>query len=153
MVKLKKKVDSQSKEPAKVLVGQDERLSVADILGVEHHGGWIYAFILAVIAVAVLITAVGVVGQAQRSHELYRDLSKLQEEFRQLQTDNQRMLIEQQAFSVTPQMIHRATGELGMFYPTFSDRMVIQINPMLVTHESMAVASQPMVQLASGVSQ
>lgn len=123
----------------------DKRLNFSEIFGVEHHGGWIYMFILGVIVLALVGTAIGVVGQVQH---YYRDLNYLQqlhEEAHTLRMENQRMLLEQQTFSATPQIMRRAV-ELGMFYPNFTDRMIIEVNPQVVTHQS--VASVP---LASGV--
>lgn len=149
MVMSKKKITPALRENEKVLSKEDERLNFAEVFGVENHGGWVYAFIFGVIIVAVLGTAIGVVGQVQYYHREYKKLLVLQEEFRQLQIENQSLLLEQQTFSATPQMMNRAMNELGMFYPNVSDRIIIEVNPNVVTHQSVAVAFHP----ASGVRQ
>ena len=45
---------------------------------------------------------------------------------RKLQVEHQRLLIEQQTFSATPQIASRAVAELGMFSPTLKDKLIIQ---------------------------
>jgi cell division protein FtsL len=45
---------------------------------------------------------------------------------RKLQVEHQRLLIEQQTFSATPQIASRAVAELGMYSPTLKDKLIIQ---------------------------
>jgi len=45
---------------------------------------------------------------------------------RKLQIEHQRLLIEQQTFSATPQIASRAVAELGMYSPTLKDKLIIQ---------------------------
>ena len=45
---------------------------------------------------------------------------------RKLQIEHQRLLIEQQTFSATPQIASRAVAELGMFSPMLEDKLIIQ---------------------------
>ena len=78
--------------------------------------------------IAILGTGVQTVEQVQQYHQEYGQLQQLKKDFRALQIEHQQMLIEQQAFSATPQVTNRAVTELNMFYPNVSDRMIINNN-------------------------
>ncbi|UNU72668.1 cell division protein FtsL [Moraxella nasovis] len=81
--------------------------------------------VLGVLFVACLWAGASVARQTQEHHNAYRDLQKLKSEMIRLKIEEQRLLIEQQTFSSTPQVAQRATTELGMFFPTNDDRQVI----------------------------
>lgn len=131
--------------------GDIVKLTIADILDSEYRGISLYAIAMLVLIVAALWTGTKVVEQIQTYHQTYSELLKLKRDFRQLQIERQRMLIEQQTFSATPQVTHRAVTELNMFYPNFSDRMIIHANslvappatPIPVQSHTPAPVSQP----------
>ena len=102
--------------------------SIAEVLDSEYRGVSLYAVAMLVLVIAMLWTGVSVVEQIQNYHQQYGELQTLKKQFRQLQMEHQRMLIEQQTFSGTPQVTNRAATELNMFYPDFSDRMIIHAN-------------------------
>lgn len=81
--------------------------------------------ILVVLIIAIIWTGVSISVQTQARHEAYRNLQTLKKELTQMQVEEQRLLIEQQTFSATPQVARRAVSELGMFFPTGDNRRVI----------------------------
>lgn len=85
----------------------------------------LYRLILMVLFVAIMWTGVGIAKQTQAHHEAYRQLQQLKEELTAMQVEKQRLLIEQQTFSATPQIARRAVSELGMFFPVGDSRRII----------------------------
>lgn len=85
----------------------------------------LYRVILAVLFVAIMWTGVGIAKQTQTHHEAYRQLQQLKNELTAMQVEEQRLLIEQQTFSATPQVARRAVSELGMFFPAGDNRRII----------------------------
>ena len=77
---------------------------------------WVLRLVLAVL---------GIVTQTQERHETYIELQKRSRELNELKIEEQRLMIEQQTFSATPQVAQRAVSELGMFFPTNENRRVI----------------------------
>ena len=106
--------------------------SISEMLDTEYRGVSLYAVAMMLLVIAILWTGVSVVEQIQTYHQQYGELQKLKKQFRQLQMEHQRMLIEQQTFSATPQVTNRAVTELNMFYPNLSDRMIIHDNKVTV---------------------
>lgn len=91
------------------------------------NGGvlWMLRLVLAILVVMIFATALGIVTQTQTRHETYIELQKLSRELNLLKIEEQRLMIEQQTFSATPQVASRAVSELGMFFPTADSRRVI----------------------------
>lgn len=81
--------------------------------------------ILGLLVAAIIWTGVSISVQTQAHHEAYRNLQKLKKELTAMQVEEQRLLIEQQTFSATPQVARRAVSELGMFFPAGDSRRVI----------------------------
>ena len=130
-------------------------VSISEMLDTEYRGISLYAVAMMLLIIAILWTGVSVVEQIQTYHQQYGELQKLKKQFRQLQMEHQRMLIEQQTFSATPQVTNRAVTELNMFYPNLSDRMIIHDNKVTVlgnsandatSNESSAAVSNPETQ-------
>lgn len=109
-------------------IGDSHNPRIVDILDSEYRGISLYAVSMLLLVIAILWTGISVVEQIQTYHKSYNQLSKLKRDFRALQIEHQRMMIEQQTFSGTPQVTNRAATELNMFYPDFSDRMIIHAN-------------------------
>lgn len=110
--------------------------NIADILDNEYRGVSLYTVAMGLLVVAILWTGVKTAQQVQSYHHIYGEMTKLKQDFRQLQIERQRMLIEQQTFSATPQVTNRAVTELNMFYPNLSDRMIIHDNKVVVPIET-----------------
>lgn len=81
--------------------------------------------ILIILIMLIFWTALSIVKQTNERHQVHIDIRKLEIELVQLRTEEQRLMIEQQTFSATPQVASRAVSELGMFFPTGENRRVI----------------------------
>lgn len=81
--------------------------------------------ILAILVMLILWSGIKVVEQTQLRHQVHIDIRKLNVEIEDLQTEEQRLMIEQQTFSATPQVASRAVSELGMFFPTGENRRLL----------------------------
>ncbi len=81
--------------------------------------------ILAILVLLIFWTAVSIVEQTNERHQVHIQIRKLDLELGDLRTEEQRLMIEQQTFSATPQVASRAVSELGMFFPTGENRRVI----------------------------
>lgn len=125
--------------------------TIADILDSDYRGISLYAVAMTVLVVAILWTGIKTAEQIQDYHHLYGKMNTLKKEFRQLQIERQRMLIEQQTFSATPQVTNRAVAELNMFYPNLSDRMIINANKVVTTDKGLPTASDEPVAASQSV--
>ncbi len=85
----------------------------------------LYWLVIMGLIVAILITGVAISKQTQERHNTYGHLQTLKEEFIKLQTEEQRLRIEQQTFGSTSQVVRRSVDELGMFFPHKEHRQVI----------------------------
>lgn len=117
------------KTRAKTRAPGSEKLSELDGLISEQKSLSVYGLAMLVIILLILWTGVLTVEQVQDYHHQYTELQKLKREQRKLEIEHQRLLIEQQTFSATPQIAKRAVAELNMYYPQLSDRMILQSNP------------------------
>ncbi|MBE0407640.1 cell division protein FtsL [Psychrobacter sp. AOP22-C1-22] len=86
----------------------------------------IYVVILLLLAAAILWSGIKTAEGVQQYHQDYKTLQDMKKQERKLQVEHQRLLIEQQTFSATPQIASRAVAELGMFSPTLKDKLIIQ---------------------------
>lgn len=105
--------------------------TIADILDTDYRGISLYTVAMLLLTIAILWTGIKTAQQIQEYHHVYGQMTKLKKDFRQLQIERQRMLIEQQTFSGTPQVTNRAVTQLNMFYPNLSDRMIIHANTVV----------------------
>lgn len=105
---------------------------IREILQNDYQGISPYSVAMLLLVLAILWTGTQVVQQVQDYHEAYSKLLVLKKSFRHMQVERQRMLIEQQTFSATPQVTNRAVSELNMFYPNVSDRMIINNNGTII---------------------
>lgn len=126
----KKTKPSTTKKPLEKLKkakpAKAETPSPTEFMATEYKGVSIYAMAMAILIALILWTGIATVQQVQAYHQQYGNLQQLKKDYRKLQIENQRLLIEQQTFSATPQIASRAVAELNMFYPQLSDRMIIQ---------------------------
>ena len=86
----------------------------------------IYVAILLLLAAAIVWSGIKTAESIQQYHQDYKALQDMKKQERTLQIEHQRLLIEQQTFSATPQIASRAVSELGMYTPTFKDKLIIQ---------------------------
>lgn len=87
---------------------------------------------LVVLIGLILWSGIAIVEQTQHRHQVYKQIRTLDLQLAALKTEEQRLMIEQQTFSATPQVASRAVGELGMFFPSGANRRVLspQVNPV-----------------------
>lgn len=86
----------------------------------------IYVAILLLLAAAIIWSGIKTAEGIQQYHQDYKALQDMKKQERKLQIEHQRLLIEQQTFSATPQIASRAVAELGMFSPMLEDKLIIQ---------------------------
>ena len=86
----------------------------------------IYVAILVLLAAGIVWSGIKTAEGVQQYHQDYKTLQDMKKQERNLQVEHQRLLIEQQTFSATPQIASRAVAELGMFSPTLKDKLIIQ---------------------------
>ena len=101
--------------------------SISEMLDTEYRGVSLYTVAIMLLVIAILWTGVSVVEQIQTYHQQYGELQKLKKQFRQLQMEHQRMLIEQQTFGATAQIGSRAVTQLRMFSPPAAKTVVISL--------------------------
>lgn len=99
---------------------------VGEILAKRFGGVSIYVVFMLLLAVAIVMTGVKAAEQVQQYHQDYKTLQDMKKQYRKLQVEHQRLLIEQQTFSATPQIASRAVAELGMFTPRLKDKLILQ---------------------------
>ena len=86
----------------------------------------IYVGVLLLLAVAIVWSGIKTAEEVQQYHQDYKTLQDMKKQERTLKIEHQRLLIEQQTFSATPQIVSRAVAELGMYSPKLQDKMIIQ---------------------------
>ena len=86
----------------------------------------IYVVVLVLLAAAIVWSGIKTAEEVQQYHQDYKTLQDMKKQERKLQIEHQRLLIEQQTFSATPQIASRAVAELGMYSPTLKDKLIIQ---------------------------
>ena len=86
----------------------------------------IYVVVLLLLAGAIVWSGIKTAEAVQQYHQDYKTLQDMKKQERKLQVEHQRLLIEQQTFSATPQIASRAVAELGMYSPTLKDKLIIQ---------------------------
>ena len=101
-------------------------LEISEFLTKRYRGVSVYGAVMILLAIGIIWTAVLTAEQVQQYHEDYMALQKMKVEHRNLQIENQRLVIEQQTFSATPQIASRAVTQLGMYSPTTKDKLILQ---------------------------
>ena len=101
-------------------------MDVGEVFVRRFHVVRIYAVIMLALAAAIIWTGIKTAESVQQYHQDYKSLQDMKKQERKLQIERQRLLIEQQTFSATPQIAGRAVAELGMYSPTLKDKLIIQ---------------------------
>ena len=99
---------------------------VGDLFGRKFNVSSIYVAILILLAAGIVWSGIKTAEGVQQYRQDYKTLQDMKKQERKLQVEHQRLLIEQQTFSATPQIASRAVAELGMFSPTLKDKLIIQ---------------------------
>ncbi|WP_288775844.1 cell division protein FtsL [uncultured Psychrobacter sp.] len=116
---------ANNKSPSSNPIDKDS-LEISDFLTKRYRGVSVYGAVMILLAIGIIWTAVLTAEQVQQYHEDYMVLQKMKVEHRNLQIENQRLVIEQQTFSATPQIASRAVTQLGMYSPTTKDKLILQ---------------------------
>lgn len=87
----------------------------------------VYRLLIIVLTALILLTGVSIVLQTQERHHTYQRLQALKKEYNVLAKDTERLLIEQQTFGSTAQIVNVSADELGMFYPAKQQRQIITL--------------------------
>ena len=116
---------ANNKSPSSNPIDRDS-LEISEFLTKRYRGVSVYGAVMILLAIGIIWTAVLTAEQVQQYHEDYMALQKMKVEHRNLQIENQRLVIEQQTFSATPQIASRAVTQLGMYSPTTKDKLILQ---------------------------
>ena len=100
----------------------------------------IYVVLLLLLAAGIVWSGIKTAEGVQQYHQDYKTLQDMKKQQRKLQVEHQRLLIEQQTFSATPQIASRAVSELNMYTPTLKDKLIIQLGAPVATVEAKVAA-------------
>lgn len=100
----------------------------------------IYVVVLLLLAASIIWSGIKTAETVQQYHQDYRTLQDMKKQQRTLQVEHQRLLIEQQTFSATPQIASRAVAELGMYSPTLEDKLIIQPGAPVIEGDTIVTA-------------
>ncbi len=118
--------DEPNEIDGNVNANDDDSVSLGEMLSERYWGISAYLVIMLSLAGAIIWTAVAIAEQVQQHHADYTTLQTLQEESHALEVEHQRLIIEQQTFSATPQIASRAVSQMGMFSPKTEDKLILQ---------------------------
>lgn len=96
------------------------------LIGFRFNVVRLYVGVMLVLAAFIVWSGIRTAEQTQQYHQDYKTLQDMKKQERMLKVEHQRLLIEQQTFSATPQIASRAVTELGMFSPALSDKIIVQ---------------------------
>lgn len=122
-------------------------MDVGELFAKRFNVVSIYVVILLLLAGAIIWSGIKTAENVQQYHQDYKTLQDMKKQERKLQIEHQRLLIEQQTFSATPQIASRAVSELGMYSPTLKDKLIIQpgvaaVLPSTATNEQESLATE-----------
>ena len=115
-----------SDKPASRRAATPPNADVGELFVRKFNLSNIYVAILVLLAAGIVWSGIKTAEGVQQYHQDYKTLQDMKKQERKLQVEHQRLLIEQQTFSATPQIASRAVAELGMFSPTLKDKLIIQ---------------------------
>ncbi len=113
---------------------------VGEIFAQRFNVVSIYVVLLLLLATSIVWSGIKTAEGIQQYHQDYKTLQDMKKQQRKLQVEHQRLLIEQQTFSATPQIASRAVSELNMYTPTLKDKLIIQLGAPVATAEPKASA-------------
>lgn len=104
----------------------DATMDMSELLSSRSTVRGIYVVAMLLLAIAIVWSGIKTAEEVQQYHQDYKTLQDMKQQERTLKIEHQRLLIEQQTFSATPQIASRAVAELGMFSPALQNKMIIQ---------------------------
>lgn len=123
-------VDSDRQSPASPHHTQQDSqqngADVAELLSRRYRGVSIYMAIMVILVIGIVGTGIKIAEQTVQYRQDYQMLKNKEKMLNQLQIEHQRLLIEQQTFSATPQIAARAVAELRMYSPKLSEKLIVQ---------------------------
>ncbi len=121
MLKLKK---SKVTEPEKEF--DDKATKNKNLVSEKSKYPYGFITIMSILVVAILATGILTSAQIHEYRQNYEKLQKSKRTYMDLRVEYRRLLIEQQTFSTTQTIASRAVTELHMYFPSFSDKMILQ---------------------------
>ncbi|WP_367105420.1 cell division protein FtsL [uncultured Psychrobacter sp.] len=115
-----------SDKPANRRTALPDSTDIGEMFARRFNVVSIYVVVLLMLAGAIIWSGIRTAEDVQQYHQDYKTLQDMKKQERKLQIEHQRLLIEQQTFSATPQIASRAVAELGMYSPTLQDKLIIQ---------------------------
>lgn len=105
---------------------QQDGADVAELLSRRYRGVSIYLTVMVALVIGIVGTGIKIAEQTVQYRQDYQTLKHKEKTLNQLQIERQRLLIEQQTFSATPQIAARAVAELRMYSPKLSEKLIVQ---------------------------
>lgn len=139
MVSKRQQSKSPNRRNKKAVQPENE---VVEILAKRYGGISLFMLVMLLLAAAIIFTGVKSALQVQQYHQDYKNLQLLKKQYLQLQIEHNRLMIEQQTFSATPQIAARAVAELNMYSPTVKDKIIVQPQAMSANAQSSEQVAQ-----------
>lgn len=105
---------------------QHDGSDLADLLSHRYRGVSIYLVVMIALVIGIIGTGINIAEQTMQYRQDYQTLKNKEKTLSQLQIEHQRLLIEQQTFSATPQIAARAVAQLRMYSPKLSEKLIVQ---------------------------
>lgn len=105
---------------------QHDGSDLADLLSHRYRGVSIYLVAMIALVIGIIGTGINIAEQTMQYRQDYQTLKNKEKTLSQLQIEHQRLLIEQQTFSATPQIAARAVAQLRMYSPKLSEKLIVQ---------------------------
>lgn len=129
-----------SRKPKSDRVASSNHKDVGEMFVQRFSAVKIYVVVLLLLAAGIVWSGIKTAEAVQQYHQDYKTLQDMKKQQRKLQVEHQRLLIEQQTFSATPQIASRAVSELGMYSPTLKDKLIIQPGAPVIEGDAIATA-------------
>lgn len=101
-------------------------VDIAELLSSRYKGVSVYLAVMMILVIGIIGTGIKIAEQTVQYRQDYQTLKNKEKALNQLQIEQQRLLIEQQTFSATPQIAARAVTELHMYSPQLSEKLIVQ---------------------------
>ncbi|MES1965838.1 cell division protein FtsL [Psychrobacter sp. AH5] len=129
-----------SRKPKSDRAASSNHNDVGEMFAQRFSAVNIYVVALLLLAAGIVWSGIKTAETVQQYHQDYKTLQDMKKQQRKLQVEHQRLLIEQQTFSATPQIASRAVAELGMYSPTLKDKLIIQPGAPVIAGDTIATA-------------
>ncbi len=85
-----------------------------------------FIILMSLLVIAILYSSIATATQIQHYRQDYGKLQQMKQDYLKLQVEHRRLLLEQQTFSTTQQIAHRAVSELNMYFPAATNKLILQ---------------------------